>query len=361
MNLFSHITDDEIRNDVRIRVIPTTSEDSKRPGFVVWYCFLNPHNRRRTVYSFCFNPVVPLGYDATVTLVRMILERYKLSALAGLTRLDPNKCSARNLRSEIFHSYNLMRRSRNGIANLNDKMTKTYTCEDRKKSYYVDPKIYLRKADDSGATSFISGRSFSGKSYYVATQLNHLVNLKRGGSDPHTSGRPMYDKILIMTSSPNCEPFKDLDPSLNITIIPFYASKIVGILKLINDSTLNLCPMLLIIDDCFDQMLGNSYKKLTLTMRNSNISTSTLSQAIKHARPDSRSSFHKMIITKFKTLEWQYLIESAIKDDVEEILGHTGTSKKLAEEFTRFVGNDIVLYNIKRDTVNLIHREYEIA
>ena len=355
--LFEHFYDQDLE-ETKVRIIPTTK--TKVKGYWIHYAFINPYTKRRTHNRFCFNPPRPeLNYALTLRLAQTLLASYKVSTLSGLSKQDPNRLYPRCVKSELFMRYNLLRRSKNGFNILKDDMVKTYDNENKKESYYIQPKIFLKDQDESGKTFFFAGASFSGKTYFLVQQLNHLVNKKRGGQDPHMASRPMYDKIIILTSSPNAKPLKEISAKLDVIIVPFFCRRIIAILKMINDATLNSCPFLIVLDDVFDSLKGNMFKKLVCTMRNANVSTVCLSQYFKHCEPQTRNSFHQIFITKFKTEEWKYIIQSAIKDEVEEMLNMKGSPDKLAGPFKNYVGQDIVAYNVREDNVKLIERNYK--
>jgi len=288
-----------------------------------------------------------------------VIRSRKVTALTDRTRYGPNKIKPSELKAEMNAQNKKYRKG-------NKKITEGGTPGDvsdptnsnsRKQSLYEDPTIFEREAEDSGKTTFIAGRSFSGKTYFVTEQINRLKGLKRGGSDPNVSQRPMYEKILILTTSPNAKPFKNLDKSLNIKIIPFYLPKIISLMKRISDVNKGVCPFLLILDDVFSSLKGSSFKSLILTMRNSNISTCVLSQHLKHCLPETRNSFHNLFVTLFKQEEWAYYIGSCLESDVEAIIGATPNKNQQARKWGEFVGSDIVWNNIRKDELKLIKRD----
>jgi len=169
----------------------------------------------------------------------------------------------------------------------------------------------------------------------------------------------MYSKIIILTSSPNAEPLKEIDKKLGVKIVPLYLPSVIQLMKRINDVATNHFPFLICLDDVFDSLKGNSFKKLILTLRNANISTCLLSQSLKHSLPELRNSFHLIAITKFNCSEWDFYIGSALETTIEEIMGTNMTRKKLAKAWTSFVGQDIVLHNNRQDRLTLIERNYE--
>lgn len=348
---FDEYSKDDLR---KVQVHVTESTKTQKPGYEVHYGFLSPYTGMLVRYKFTFLPSILPPPEYVKQLAEKVLRSRKLESLTDKTRYGPNKVYPREIRAEMNAKYRQVRiNKKHDLDDINQVPDSDYS----KNNLYEEPNILERDHDSSGRTAFVAGRSYSGKTYFLVQQLNMLKNKKRGGPDKHTANRPMYEKIIIMTNSPNAEPFRSLYKELNIRIIPFYLPKIVMALKRINDKTDNKSPFLIVLDDVFSSLKGRSFKDLILTMRNSNITTVCLSQYLKHCEPQTRNSFHDIYITKFKPEEWKYYISSCLEADVEEIIGHQPNINHSARKFEEFVGTDIVHHNVRKDTLHLIKRD----
>lgn len=365
MNNFDGMSKEEL-NTPQVFV---EEREGKSDEYIIWYGFISPFSKRRQVLHFTFKPGTDTGFDKEKVkdLAEEVIQQYPPSALTRRKGVKSKIC-ARDLQVIVYAKARAIKTGHRlgSYLKLADEPECSLTKEDMytgtkdKTQFYIDPSILHRETEDSGKTIFMAGRSFSGKTTLVVKELNKLEGMSRGGDDVNVADRGMYEKIIVMTSSPNALPWKNLSSELEITIIPLFSKRIVAILKILNDVTNNKLPFLIVLDDVFSEMQGSMFKRLILTMRNSNISSVALSQYLKHASPQVRNSFHMILITKFKAEEWLYYISSTLQNDVEEMMGvkHcTLTLRQLANTFGTWVGSDIVVHNVREDKLNLIQRD----
>lgn len=216
--------------------------------------------------------------------------------------------------------------------------------------------IFDRDAGDSAVTINISGKSHSGKTYFLVEQLNKLVGRTRGGGGPYDK-RPIYDKIIMFTESLSAEPLKGLNDALEVTFIYGYVPEIVRLLKQINDASKNSFRFLVILDDVVTGIRAGTFAKQILTMRNAQINTVFLIQYSKIVSPAVRNSVHHYYITGFKPEEWEYLISSFLKSHVIETIGRHKPNYELTDKWIKYVGSDIVHYNQRVDRLTLVKRD----
>jgi hypothetical protein len=376
--IFKDVTDEQLAKEGIIVRLSPGKRGSRNGGWTVWYLVHKPTGHKRNSFKFDFSPVneSDLSKEFVQSLAERVIKSHTGASLTGLGKADPRRVKANQLRSQMFLMNTKVKRGtlnpdtfhtpgdgpqiyRPGPQTSND-VSDSSAGPDKSKFYEKDYSLFKRQPGDGGKTTFFAGRSYSGKTYLLAEELNKLAGqtetIKHSGI---SYSRPVYSKIIIMTSSPHAEPLKKIDKKLNVKIVPLYLASVVQLMKRINDAATNHFPFLICLDDVFDSMKGHSFKKLILTLRNSNISTVTLSQAVKHALPELRNSFHQIAITKFNCAEWDYYIGAALETSIEEILGANMTRKKLAKAWTEWVGQDIVLHNNREDRLSLIERNYK--
>jgi hypothetical protein len=143
----------------------------------------------------------------------------------------------------------------------------------------------------TGKSYLILGSSFSGKTTFMVEQLNKLF-------------KEEYALVCLFTETKNSEPLKKLKESLPILIFEGWKPEIPQFLKGINDRCENKFKFLIILDDVVDQKTSKTLNKLVLTYRNANISTCISIQYPKLISASSRSSFHEIVITGSRSLEW---------------------------------------------------------
>lgn len=232
--------------------------------------------------------------------------------------------------------------------------------------YETDVDIFSREPGESAKTVCILGRSFSGKTHFLVQQLNKLAGRKRGGQCENKGkkrckcgdkDRPMYDMILLFSESLSAEPLKGLDPRVNLKLVEGYVPKVVQLLKQINDASENAFRFLVILDDVVSGIRSGTFVKQVLTMRNAQISTVILTQYAKLLSPAARNSFHHFYITGLKPEEWEYMNKSFLSANVKELIGDMRSAPQLATEFKKWVGDDIVHYDQRKDELSFIHRD----
>ncbi len=143
---------------------------------------------------------------------------------------------------------------------------------------------------DGGQTFLIGGSSFSGKTFFLVSQLNKLI-------------REEYDLIILMTESKNAKDLGSLRKDLPIVIIEGFRPDIIEKLKKINDGTYNRFRFMVILDDIVDQKNSKTLLKAILTFRNAGISTVVLIQYLKLINRAMRGSFHHVLLTGFRSEE----------------------------------------------------------
>lgn len=222
---------------------------------------------------------------------------------------------------------------------------------------YEEPDLFIRKKDDASQTNMILGRSRTGKTFFLVSELNKIVGMKRGGKGP-TRNRPMYDKIILFTESLDAAPLKGLDPTLDIKIINGFRPTIVRLLKKIQDNTNCMFRFLILLDDVITGIRGGIFPKMILTFRNSHIATCVLLQNIKMVTPATRQSCHQIYITGLRDDDYEYVMRSFLSSHARELLGGKKTLYQLGHEFRKLAGSDIVHFDNIMDKLSFIHREF---
>jgi hypothetical protein len=223
-----------------------------------------------------------------------------------------------------------------------------------KRSYYVEPDLFGREKEDSGKTTCILGRSFSGKTHFLVDQLNEIADRKRGGND-HDRDRPMYDLIILMTESLDAQPLKGL--RAKVKIVRSYVPSVIKLLKQMQDASKCAFRFLVILDDCISNIRGGTFAKQILTLRNSNISTTFLIQYVKLVTPSIRNSVHSYFLTGLKPEEYSYLGTSFLSSHMRDACGPIKNMTELSKEFKEWVDTDICFYDQRKDELNLIKRD----
>lgn len=144
---------------------------------------------------------------------------------------------------------------------------------------------------DTGKSTLVLGASFSGKTHLLINELNKLK-----GDE--------YEAIFLFTESPSADPLKDLREDLNLIIYQGFKPSVVNFLKKVNDIVDNRYRYLIILDDVVDQKMSKTLNKMVLTFRNANIYSCILIQYPNLISKASRSSFHQVVITGSRSLEW---------------------------------------------------------
>jgi len=356
--------DDLIKKGVNVIVV---EKDGK---MIINYAGNNQSTSRWNHDSFTFRSDPLPSLEIAQYIADKVINNFKPIALFGSGKASSDRVKARDLRTQYLREYKsyvkdpevLERKTslRQGV--FNEPIT-----EDPE-LYFNEP-IFNREADDNGRTSYFAGLSASGKTTLCVTELNKVVNLKRGGDDHKVEDRYMWERIIILTTSQNSKPWKDLkDPNHRIRIVPFYLPRLIGLLKRINDVCDNKCPYLLIFDDCFKHTKGNTFKSLALILRNSNLSSCSLSQRYNDISPGCRQSIHQTLVTKFTDDDWLKIIKEQIKKEVVRILVNQnltneavaqgrGSDQKLSSIWEKFVGSNIVHYDQRKRKVSIIKRD----
>lgn len=205
-------------------------------------------------------------------------------------------------------------------------------------------------------TYFITGRSFSGKTTFLVNELNKLANETQCCKMPWLL-RPVYDLILFMTESTDADPLKGLDPKLPVLMVRGYYSKLVLLLKRIQDASKRAFRFLVVLDDIVDGVRDGTARKQILTLRNSHISTCIVSQYVKLISPAMRNSVHEWYITSLKPEEYQYLLQGFLQSHARDVVGNIKSLSQLALEFRDYIGSDIFYYSQREDRMGLIKRK----
>jgi hypothetical protein len=229
----------------------------------------------------------------------------------------------------------------------------------RKELYEVtkrEDSIFSRTAEDSSKTYLVCGRSFSGKTFFLTSELNKLIGEKRGGKGPDKN-RPVYDLILILTESTDADPLKKLDKTLPILVMKGFYPRVVMLLKKIQDASKRSFRFLVILDDVVAGIRNGIAQKMILTLRNSHISTCLLMQYVKLISPAMRNSISELYITKLKSEEYEYLLQGFLSSHARECVGNIRSLNQLASDFNDYVGTDVLFYDQRRDKLGLIPRK----
>jgi hypothetical protein len=237
--------------------------------------------------------------------------------------------------------------------------------EKLKAGMYIEPELFVRNGgeEEPSKTFLLVGRSYTGKSYFIAQQLNLL----KGKTRDFGSGkgiRPVYDKIIFFTESLNAKPLENIDPEVEKDIIYVQSGYIPAIglfLKKINDMTHNHFRFLLIFDDVLTGFKSSLAEKIILLYRNSHISTFLSIQAVKgFLSPALRQNCHYIIITKLAPESMEYMIRSFFKGDVEQMIGYSKSVADLTTRFIDWLGQDMCFFDNKKSELYFIKRDYEI-
>lgn len=357
--------DDKIKHGVVVKAAYNEPEDTK---IIVHYGGINQVTSRWNQYKFTFTSDPLPSLDTAQHLAEAVINKYKPLSLFGSVKGTPDRVKARELRSQFIRAYRTNLKTPHIPVESKIAIVPDVIEIERDDLYHTDP-LFSREPSDSGRTSYMAGLSASGKTTLCTTELNRIVNARRGGDDPMVAARYMWERIFILTTSKNSEPWKDLkDPNERIRIIPFYLPKLIGLLKRINDVADNKCPFLLIFDDCFSHAKGTTFKSLALVLRNCQISSCSMSQRYNDITPGCRQSVHQTLVTRFTDADWCVIIKEQIKAEVIRLLEerhlvdakgmrNRGSEAKLAVIFNEFVGSNIVLYDQRKRKLSLIKRD----
>lgn len=230
--------------------------------------------------------------------------------------------------------------------------------EKRRSHYYTKENLFTRNFDDSSKTIGIIGRSGSGKTYFLCSELNKIAGHKRGGTGKDRE-RPVYDLLLFMTESIDASPMRLLDRSINLKMIRGYHPRVVQLLKKIQDSSRNAFRFLVLMDDIVDEkaLRKGTFVKQICVLRNSHISTCFLCQYPKMVPPAVRNSCHHLFFTGVKPEELEYLLKSFLSSHAREAVGNIRSLGELSEEFHKFIGSNILHYGQRYDKMHLIQRD----
>lgn len=336
------------------------------PHYIIKYGGRNPYSNKTLYYTIIFKVPGQLKEDIIDYLKERIFFSKKYKSFFDTSKFGQDRVKAGQLKTEMNAVFRKLIKSAElpNIAHHHkqEEMTSETFVPD-------DFKLLERKADDSGKSIGMLGRSFSGKTYKTVEELNKILQLKRGGDDPLVAHRPMFERIFVLTTSPHAQPWRNLNDPWGeegiVRIIPGYLPKLISLLKRISDASDNAVPWLLVLDDCFANMKQGSFKSLVLTLRNANISTMILTQAYKHASPDCRASFHNILITGMNAAEWEQVIGAQLLKHVITMLEENGVTvpagrgarDRIARLWEEFVKSNIVFYNQREDKLFLIKRE----
>lgn len=172
----------------------------------------------------------------------------------------------------------------------------------------------------TGQTALVLGSSFTGKTSLLVIALNNLVRNKS------------YDVIVVFTESINSEPLKKLKyRDHRVIFANCFLPDVIKWAHLINQETENRYKFLFILDDIVDMGRKKVYQKIILTMRNSNISSITVTQYSKLIPPALRGSYHNVIFTGFRSSESrEFVIKNWLTSPMKEL------GMKKMEQFDKF-------------------------
>lgn len=223
-----------------------------------------------------------------------------------------------------------------------------------KEQLYTSPDIFMREYDDPSTTSMVVGRSYSGKTHFLVSELNKLAGKTR---IQHGVKRPIYDQIFLFTESVDATPLANLDSRVKVTLIRGYLPKVIMLLKKVQDYSKNNFRFLVILDDVVSNIRQGIFLKQILTMRNAHISTCILLQYVKLITPAQRNSIHHMYITGLKPEEYEYLLQGFLSSHARDAVGNIRSIPELSNEFHKWIGTDIVFYDQRRDKFQMIQRD----
>ncbi len=166
-----------------------------------------------------------------------------------------------------------------------------------------------------GSTAFVVGGSSSGKTTLLVQALKNII-----------SNYPeRYDVILIFSESISAEPLKDwldAESSTKIHFFPIFIPELVTVFVDINKATDNRYGVLVVLDDCLENLKGKTASRMINIYRNSGISSIISIQYCKFVTPAMRSSFHRVWITGARNSENRKLIiDMFVKGHLRD-LGH---------------------------------------
>lgn len=159
-------------------------------------------------------------------------------------------------------------------------------------------------------TCMIWGRSYTGKTTLLVSELNKLTKIE----DPDR--KPKF--IILMTESKNSQPLKDLDPSLNVMIVDRWCPNILKFFTSLNKITTNKFRTLIICDDVISGIRNTNFSKMLLTLRNNGISSCVLLQRPQIVDPNSRNNVHKILITNLHKSDWAKIIPDFMIDHLRD-------------------------------------------
>lgn len=286
------------------------------------------------------------------------LAAFKLSALFGMNRNDPLTIEKGHIKSLILirirnairSPKEMIKIKRRAQANQAERIEALAAASGGTEPFTKDVGhkygIFYKEHAASAKTKCILGSSFSGKTYFLASELNKLAK----------TPERVYDKIFIFTESPQSEPLKKLEPRLNVMIVPLYIPKIVQILKRINTKSKNHFRYLVILDDVVSGIRAGTFLKQILTMRNSQISTCILLQYAKLVTPSARNSFHDYYIVQLRVDDWEYILKQFIGPLVKKHFPERKNYALLSEDLKSFMQKQgrILHFDQVRDEVSLI-------
>jgi len=184
----------------------------------------------------------------------------------------------------------------------------------------IDPKTFtiVDTSVPTGQTALLLGSSYSGKTTLLVHGLNNIIKEKS------------YDAIIIFTESPNAKPLEGLNPSNRITLSQGFYPNIVRLLVRINRASDNRFRFFTVLDDITDMKNNSTYKKMVLTMRNSNISTAVLIQDPTLCPPSHRGSFHNIYFlgAGSNIQRKDYIVKHWLNGHIRHRLGVPGGSTK---------------------------------
>lgn len=314
-------------------------------------------NNREVTLSYSRRQVMP-ERDIIEAIAYDTLASFKLSALFGLNRNDPLTIERGHIKSlMLIRIRNALRSPKEMIkirrraqANAVERTEALMTASGGTVPFTKDVSnkygIFWKERSASAKTKVILGSSFSGKTYFLASELNKLTK----------SPEKVYDKVFIFTESPQSEPLKKLNPRLNATIVPLYIPKIVQILKRINTKSDNHFRFLVVLDDVVSGIRAGTFLKQILTMRNSQISTCILLQYAKLVTPAARNSFHDYYIVQLRVDDWEYILKQFIGPLIKKHFPERKNYMQLAEDVKQFMQKQgrILHFDQVRDEISLI-------
>lgn len=319
-------------------------------------------NNRELTISFTRRKVMP-DEEIVAAIAHDTLNAFKLEALFGLNRNDPMAIERGHIKSLILIKIRNALRSPKEMIKIQRRRvqaTERSEAEDITAAAAASihapiPKdvshrygIFWKQPSDSAKTKCILGSSFSGKTYFLASELNKLSK----------SSDKVYDWVFIFTESPQSQPLQKLDKRIldRTTIVPLYIPKIVQILKRINTKSKNHFRFLVILDDVVSGIRAGTFIKQILTMRNSQISTCILLQYAKLVPPSARNSFHDFYIVQLRVDDWEYILKQFIGALVKKHFPERKNYQVLAEDIKQFMQKQgrILHFNQVQDELSLI-------